>query len=146
MFKRMSPFLLVAAFVLVASFMLFGPGIFMHAATAALSPGDMATSALMASAVLGAPLAEAAAPITMRAKLQVGHIQAHYRTDGTKSQETVNMHAVAASKYPDDGSDEDNTFARWSPGASLSINIANPALFDKFKHGQKFYADFTEAT
>ena len=52
---------------------------------------------------------------------------------------------MAASRYPDDGSDEDNTFARWSPGAHLSINIANPALFGRFKHGQKFLVDFNEA-
>lgn len=82
---------------------------------------------------------------TMRAKLQVGHIVVHRDKDGNTTQETLNMHAVAASKYPEDGSDEDNTFARFSPGASLSINIANPALFGKFKHGAKFYVDFTPA-
>jgi len=29
--------------------------------------------------------------------------------------------------------------------ASLTINIANPALFGKFKVGDKFYVDFTAA-
>lgn len=81
----------------------------------------------------------------MRAKLQVGHVQTHTNADGDKTMETVSMHAVAASKYPDDGSDEDNTFARWSPGAHLSINIANPDLFGRFRHGQKFIVDFSEA-
>lgn len=53
------------------------------------------------------------------------------------------MHAVCASKYPEDGSDEDNTYAKFTPGADLSMNIANPALFGSFKVGDTFYVDFT---
>lgn len=93
---------------------------------------------------------------TMRAKLQVGFVQVHEQrlnAEGyldpqgspVKHMETLQMHAVSASKYPADGSDEDNTFAKFSPGASLSINIANPALWDQFKVGDKFYVDFTPA-
>jgi hypothetical protein len=83
---------------------------------------------------------------TMRAKFQVGFVQEHFHgPDGAKSYETLTMHAVAASKYPEDGSDEDNTFAKFSPGANLSIHIANPALFGQFKVGDKYYADFTPA-
>jgi hypothetical protein len=82
----------------------------------------------------------------MRAKLQIGFVQQHfYGPDGAKSGETLNMHAVAASKYPEDGSDEDNTYAKFSPGANLSINIANPALFCQFEVCQKYYVDFTPA-
>jgi hypothetical protein len=82
----------------------------------------------------------------MRAKLRVGFVQEHfYGPDGEKSMETLNMHAVAASKYPEDGSDENNTYAKFSPGANLSINIANPNLFGQFKVGQSLYVDFTEA-
>lgn len=80
----------------------------------------------------------------MRAKLQVGFVQEHfYGEGGAKSMETLQMHAVAAPTYPADGSDEDNTFAKFSPGANLSINIANPALFGQFKVGEKYYVDFT---
>ena len=81
--------------------------------------------------------------------MQVGFVHENiYGWDGnapTKNSETLKMHAVAASKYPEDGSDEDNTFAKFSPGADLSINIANPALWGKFKVGQKYYVDFTSA-
>lgn len=55
------------------------------------------------------------------------------------------MNAVCAPKYDDSGLDEDNTFAKFSPGANLSINIANPALWGKFKVGDRFYVDFTPA-
>ena len=84
---------------------------------------------------------------TMRAKLQVGFVQEQFHgTDKAKSMETLTMHAVAKSgAYPADGSDDDNTYAKWAPGANLQINIANPALWDKFKVGDKFYVDFTPA-
>ena len=82
----------------------------------------------------------------MRAKLQVGFVQEHFHgNEGAKSQETLTFHAVAAKSYPADGSDEDNTYAKFSPGANLSINVANSALFGQFKVGEKYYVDFTAA-
>lgn len=93
---------------------------------------------------------------TMRAKLQVGFVQIHeqrlnaegrYDPAGVpvKTMETLQMHAVCAPKYDDTGLDEDNTFAKFSPGAQLNINIANPALWGKFAVGDRFYVDFTPA-
>ena len=83
----------------------------------------------------------------MRAKMQVQSIT-KYPTDGTPTtQENLSMSCVAKSgAYPEDGSDEDNSFARWTPSGSLSISIQNPNLFGKFTVGQKFYLDFTEAS
>lgn len=82
----------------------------------------------------------------MRAKLRVSFVQEHnYGPEKSKSMETLTMSAVAASKYPADGTDDDNTYAKWSPGANLSINIANPNLWGKFKIGEKYYVDFTPA-
>ena len=83
---------------------------------------------------------------TMRAKLQVGMVQEHnWGPDGAKSGETLTMHAVCKNAYDQTGLDEDNTFAVMSPGASLTINIANPNLWGKFAHGDKFYVDFAPA-
>lgn len=60
--------------------------------------------------------------------------------------ENLSFSAVAKSgAYPDDGSDEDNSFARWSPAAHLAITVSNPALHGQFEVGQKYYADFTPA-
>ncbi|MBA4344397.1 MAG: hypothetical protein C0423_19835 [Methylibium sp.] len=76
----------------------------------------------------------------MRAKFQVASVESF----GTS--EKVNFSAVCKSGgYPEDGSDEDNTYAKFSPSASCSIHIANPALLGKFEPGQKFYVDFTPA-
>ena len=76
----------------------------------------------------------------MRAKLQVSSV-----LQNQGGGETLRMHAVAAKSYEEGGSDEDNTYAHFSPMASFEICIANPALHGQFKTGQKFYVDFTEA-
>lgn len=77
----------------------------------------------------------------MRAKFVVTSV-----TKNADDTENVAFSAVAKNEqYPEDGSDEDNTFARFSPSASLLIWIANPGLRGKFTVGQKFYADFTPA-
>ncbi|MFQ6309906.1 hypothetical protein [Lysobacter capsici] len=75
---------------------------------------------------------------TMRAKFVVSNVE---KFDGS---ERVTFRAVGkSSSYPDDGSDEDNTFARFTPSADLTIHIVNPTLLGQFEPDQKFYADFT---
>lgn len=60
------------------------------------------------------------------------------------TQETLTFGAVCANGYDNDGLDEDNTFAQFTPSAQLTMLIANPALLGEFKIGQTFYVDFTE--
>lgn len=77
---------------------------------------------------------------TMRAKFVVANVEKF------DTGERVTFRAVCKSEgYPEDGSDEDNTFARFTPSADLAMYIANPALFGQFEIGRKFYADFTPA-
>lgn len=84
--------------------------------------------------------------MNMRAKLQIGSIIPSRNEAGEVIQEQLHFHGVARSDaYPEDGSDEDNTYAKFSPSVSLDITIANPALIGKFKEGEKFYVDFTLA-
>jgi len=60
--------------------------------------------------------------------------------------EKLSFRAVAKSgAYPEDGGDEDNTYAKFSPDGSLSLTVANPALHGKFVAGEKYYLDFTRA-
>jgi len=73
----------------------------------------------------------------MRAKLRVASVQP------VGDCEDLLFSAVAKSAYPEDGSDENNTFARYTPSAKLRMTIANPALIGKFSEGQEFYVDFT---
>jgi len=76
----------------------------------------------------------------MRAKFLVTGVEVQRGAD------IVKFTAVGPTgTYPEDGSDEDNSYAKWSPSADLQITIANPALFGKLRPGQKFHADFSEA-
>lgn len=77
---------------------------------------------------------------TMRAKMQVSDVQS------SATSERLSLRAVCKSgAYPTDGSDEDNSFARWTPSAEMTMTINNPDLLGKFKAGDKFYVDFTPA-
>jgi hypothetical protein len=76
----------------------------------------------------------------MRAKLKVNEVLVHETCD------VVRFQAVCKSEsYGNDGLDENNTFAKFSPSAALEITIANPDLLGKFRPGQTFYVDFTPA-
>ena len=76
---------------------------------------------------------------SMRAKMRIAGIEKH-----SAEYETLHFHAVAKDgPYPSDGSDEDNTYAKFSPAGELSLSVANPALIGKFKVGDTFYLDFT---
>lgn len=44
--------------------------------------------------------------------------------------------------YPEDGSDPNNTFAKFTPTADLKMSIRNPALFGQIKVGDVFHLDF----
>lgn len=86
---------------------------------------------------------------TMRAKMQVVDIKMSRDMADPHKVTGVSLQLIGVSKSgpynPDGSGDEDNSFARWSPSVSLTIQIQNPALFDSFHYGQKFYVDFTEA-
>ena len=76
----------------------------------------------------------------MRAKLRVSNVEPF---DGG---ENLSFSAVCKSEgYPEDGSDENNTFARFTPTAELTMTVNNPNLLGKFTEGQEFYVDFTPA-
>ncbi|MDE3022276.1 MAG: hypothetical protein KGI54_10485 [Pseudomonadota bacterium] len=78
---------------------------------------------------------------SMRAKMQIQNIEKF-----ESGNERLVFTAVSKNEaYPEDGSDEDNTYAKFSPSADLEIYIANPALWGKFKEGEKYYVDFTKA-
>ena len=75
----------------------------------------------------------------MRAKLKVSSVEQF------EIGERLKFNAVAASGYPSDGTDENNTYAKFTPLASLEMFVNNPALQGQIKPGQSFYVDFTLA-
>ena len=77
---------------------------------------------------------------SMRAKMVVISVLS------TEYCEELKMNAVSKKEgYGEDGLDEDNTFATFTPTAELKMQICNPALKGQFNPGQVFYVDFTEA-
>lgn len=78
----------------------------------------------------------------MRAKFRVNSVTENI-VDGHKNGEKLSFNAVAAGHYTDDGSDENNTFAKFTPSASCEIYVANPDLFGQFQQGEEYYVDFT---
>ncbi len=61
------------------------------------------------------------------------------------SHEILKMGAVGLDgKYPADGTDENNTFAIFTPSATLEMCITNPALLGTFTSGDEFSLDFTK--
>lgn len=75
----------------------------------------------------------------MRAKMRVADVQAQ------GDYEALTFQAVCRSEgYPADGSDENNTYAHWTPWAELKMSVTNPELHGKFKVGDEFYVDFTK--
>jgi len=80
----------------------------------------------------------------MRAKVCVGSAIPYESPQGKML--VLKLFGVAKNDgYPADGSDENNSFARWSPSISVDMLIANPALVDAFEPGDTFYIDFIPA-
>ena len=75
---------------------------------------------------------------TMRAKMTMTEVKLTEHSDNI-----VMVPVCRSTPYPADGSDEDNTYAKFSPCGRLELTIANPALLGLFRPGQKFYVDFT---
>lgn len=77
----------------------------------------------------------------MRAKMQVLSVTRYSGGD------EIRMAPVCGNApHGPNGESEDNTFALFTPWGELRLAITNPDLLGRFKPGQKFYLDFTEAT
>lgn len=74
----------------------------------------------------------------MRAKMSVSEVIRRGACETLRMQPVCRKDA-----YPADGSDEDNTFAKFSPSGFLELTITNPDLIGKFNPGDRFYLDFT---
>lgn len=74
----------------------------------------------------------------MRCKVQIHEVNLYGTTE-----QIVARPVCKSGSYPADGTDEDNTFAKFSPSGELKLSIANPELLGVYKPGQKFYVDWT---
>lgn len=75
----------------------------------------------------------------MRAKFKVDKVERH------EVSELLTLSAVGANSYPEDGTNEDNDFARWSPFGVLQMSVNNPNLLGVIQEGEKYYLNFEKA-
>lgn len=75
----------------------------------------------------------------MRAKMRLSAVDRKF-----EGQETLTFSAITTKGHDENGLDDDNTYAKYTPSASLTVTVTNPALLGKFEAGQVFYVDFTE--
>jgi hypothetical protein len=78
----------------------------------------------------------------MRAKMRLVEIS---RSQTTISEGLMFRVVPLDQSYPPDGSDENNSFAKWTPSAELKMVITNPELVGTFTIGEEYYLDFTKA-
>ena len=80
----------------------------------------------------------------MRAKLKVTNVESDTANEYSPC-EKVEFTAVTEKPFDEGGFSEDNEFSKWTPTATLSMTITNPALFGTLVPGEKYYVDFTKA-
>ena len=80
----------------------------------------------------------------MRAKMQVNEVGQNLH-EGVVSSLQLKMSPVTSKPFDANGKNEDNTYSKWTPSGNLELWITNPALFETFRPGQRFYVDFIEA-
>lgn len=116
-------------------FSTYGGLFFNHNVQEGFGPSSWQRTAPYPDAV---PRASEDAPL-MRAKFRVSDVT-RLSIDSIR----VTFDAVCRNDgYPPDGSDENNSYARWTPCAHLEMTIQNPSLLDSFTAGQEFYFDAT---
>ena len=82
----------------------------------------------------------------MRAKVRVSGVFPFQDDKGATASERLMFAGVCKNEpYGEDGLDENNTFAKFSPSVSLDMLVSNPALLGVFEPGDTFYVDFSIA-
>jgi len=75
----------------------------------------------------------------IRAKFYCTGVDCIY-TDQEKTGEEIKLMAVT------EGSEENKSFSKWTPGGEVEMLITNPDAFDFYKEGEEYYLDFTPST
>lgn len=75
----------------------------------------------------------------MRAKMVVQSVERF------TTMERLKFSPVCSKGFGPNGESEDNTYARYTPAGSVSLDVTNPDLLGKLQPGQAFYVDFTPA-
>ena len=83
----------------------------------------------------------------MRAKLVISNVESFPKDDQQVAEfksERITFRAVYRNEgYSEDGADENNTYAIFTPMFDATMTLNNPALIGQYKIGDTFYVNFT---
>ena len=80
--------------------------------------------------------------MTVRAKFWVKE-KKHQYTGSPDGQFVEVSLAPCYGGYPGGDSEENKSFAKYTPSGEIKLGITNPAAFDQFEMGKAYYIDFT---
>ena len=80
----------------------------------------------------------------VRAKFWVKSVQHHHNHDPKAVCAEVEL-APCYGTYPGGDSEENKSFAKYTPAGEISLTITNPAAIEAFELGKAYYIDFTPA-
>lgn len=72
-----------------------------------------------------------------RAKIKIDKVHREVGFD------TVIASPVTGTKLGENGRNDDNTFARWTPSGEIKLQINNPDLIGQITPGEEYLVDFT---
>lgn len=77
--------------------------------------------------------------VVLRLKMCVGSVKSVADSDGNKYQEELSFSAV----YSNVEDSANQKWSKWTPAASLNMNISNPDAFGNVLPGQYVFVDIT---
>lgn len=81
----------------------------------------------------------------VKAKFWVKSVQHHYQgLSGADIHAEVTL-APCYGTYPGGDSEENKSFAKWTPSGEIRMSITNPAAIEFFELGKPYYIDFRRA-
>lgn len=96
-------------------------------------------------------IVEGSKPVAkMRAKVRVSFVGPQQDKNAETGEfyvqsERLIFNGVCKNNYGEDGLDENNTFAKFSPALLVDLYVNNPALIGQLEAGDTFYLDFIPA-
>lgn len=75
----------------------------------------------------------------LRLKMSVSSVKSNADTSGNKSSEELALSAV----YSSEEGSANQQWSKWTPSASLTMTISNPAAFGKVLPGQFVFVDIS---
>jgi hypothetical protein len=75
----------------------------------------------------------------VRAKMKVTNVTHRSSNYGAGPQDSCDVELSAVQ------GEQNKTWAKWTPGGTIKLNITNPEAYNQFKAGEMYFVDFSPA-